>query len=91
MLSRKTAEEELKEQVAVVQAPEMVAKHTECNKVQQQLAAIERKIGTWVQPWALERKIGRWIQPWAIERKIGRWIQPWTKERKIVGRVNLGP
>jgi len=48
MLSRTTAEEELKEQVAVVQAPEMVAKHTECNKVQQQLAAIERKIGRWI-------------------------------------------
>jgi len=60
MLSRTTAEEELKEQVAVVQAPEMVAKHTECNKVQQQLAAIERKIGRWIQPWAKERKIGRW-------------------------------
>ena len=57
MLSRTTAEEELKEQVAVVQAPEMVAKHTECNKVQQ-LAAIERKIGRWIQPWAIERKIG---------------------------------
>ena len=45
MGARKTAQEELDDQLAVLNTPEMQTKYDECREVEKQLQELEKKLG----------------------------------------------